>query len=327
MAPTISSTAKTFDCVTLGESMWRLSPSGQERIEQAHQLDIHIGGAESNLAIALARLGKRTAWLSRLPDQAIGRHIANTLRAHQVDISGVRWGEGRLGTYFVEFALPPRPIQVIYDRANSAASQMQPDDFDWTILRNTHWLHLTGITPALSQACLDTTWRAIREAQGAGISISLDLNYRAKLWTPEQAAPVLDELAGQVTHVIAAKRDVETLFQVTGERETVLHSLHERWNHATVILTEGANGSHAYDGHDAYHADVFDVPNPIRIGAGDAFDAGLLYALLDGKPIIQALLYGNAVAALKLTMPGDIALVTRAEVEALLANISTQVAR
>jgi 2-dehydro-3-deoxygluconokinase len=307
--------------------MWRLSPPGEERIEQAHGLAIHIGGAESNVAVALARLGKQVAWWSRLPENALGRHVANGLRAQRVDVSNVHWSAGRLGTYFVEFATPPRPTQVIYDRAGSAASQMEPDNFNWELLRQTRRLHLTGITPALSQSCLETVRRAIREANAAGVAISFDLNYRGKLWTPEQARVILDELAPQCTMVIAAKRDVETIFQITGERDQVLRQLRERWNIATVVLTQGANGTSAFDGSNIHHAPAFEVPNPIRIGAGDAFDAGLLFALLEGKTLAKALVYGNAVAALKLTMPGDMALVTRQEIETFLLNQSSTVVR
>ncbi len=317
----------SLDCITIGETMWRLSPPGSERIEQARQLDIHIGGAESNLAVALARLGKQVAWWSRLPDNPLGRHVANGLRAHQVNVSGVKWSEGRLGTYFVEFAPNPRPTQVLYDRADSAASKMQPDDFNWEVLKTSRWIHLTGITPALSQSCLETMRRAVHEANAAGTSISFDLNYRAKLWTPEQAKVILDELAPQCTLVIAAKRDIETIFQITGEYDYVLRQLRQRWNGAAIVLTQGANGTSAYDGDGLYHAAAFQVPNPIRIGAGDAFDAGLLYALLEGKPLAQALVYGNAVAALKLTMPGDIALISRQEVETFLQNQSSSLVR
>jgi 2-dehydro-3-deoxygluconokinase len=327
VAPTISSTAKKFDCIALGESMWRLSPPGQERLEQATELDIHLGGAESNLSIALARLGKKVAWWSRLPENALGRHVANTLRAQQVDVSGVCWSEGRLGTYFVEFAPAPRATQVIYDRANSAASQMQPDDFDWNELTNTRWLHLTGITPALSDSCLATIRKAIQVARAGNAQISFDLNYRTKLWKPEQAAAVLDELAAQCTLVIAAKRDVATLFQISGETEEVTKQLHERWNQTTIVITDGGQGAGAYDGKDYYYETAFQVPQPIRIGAGDAFDAGLLCALMDGKPIPDALRYGHTVAALKLTMPGDIALITRQEVDTLLQHEATQVVR
>ncbi len=322
----MSSTPITHDLITLGESMWRLSPSGSnQRLEAAHSLDIHLGGAESNVAIGISRLGKRAAWWSRLPDNPLGRNVANTLRAHGVDISGVRWGAGRLGTYFVEFGLPPRSTDVIYDRADSAASHMQPDDFPWEWLQNARWLHLTGITPALSASCLQTVHHAIDEARRAGISISFDLNYRAKLWTPAQAAAVLDELAASCSLVIAAQRDVKTLFNLEGEQ--TLELLHNRWNNATIVMTMGANGSAGYDAAGRHDAASFSVPNPIRIGGGDAFAAGLLSALMDDKPLAEALEYGNAVAALKMTMPGDIALVTPPEVATFISNQSGTVSR
>lgn len=322
----MSSTAMTYDLITLGESMWRLSPSGShERLEAAHSLDIHLGGAESNVACALSRLGKRTAWWSRLPDNPLGRHVANTLRSQNVDTSAVQWGAGRLGTYFVEFGLPPRSTEVIYDRADSAASHMQPDDFPWEQFRQTRWLHLTGITPALSASCLKTIHRAIDEARKAGISISFDLNYRAKLWTPQQAAPVLDELASLCTLVIAAQRDLKTLFNLEGD-QTLAH-LRSHWNQATIVMTQGGKGSSGCDTDGEYSVNSFPVDNPIRIGGGDAFAAGLLSALMDGKPLKDALTYGNAVAALKMTMPGDIAFVTPREVETFLNNQSGGVSR
>lgn len=312
-----------YDVITLGETMWRLSPPGRERLETAHTLDIQIGGAESNLAIALARQGKRTAWWSRLPDNALGHNVANTLRMYGVDVSGVRFEGKRLGTYFVEFGSAPRPTQVIYDRTDSAASQMQPDDFDWSLLRQARWLHLTGITPALSASCLQTTRRALDEARSAGIPTSFDLNYRAKLWTPQQAAPVYDELAGRSTLVIAALRDVRMMYGA----EITARALYERWNGAIVVLTNGAAGSDATNGEADFHADAFKVEIVDRVGAGDSFDAGLISALLDGKPLGEALRYGNALAALKMTLQGDIAVVSRAEVEHLLTEGSSLIQR
>ncbi len=319
----MSSNAIKYDVVTLGETMWRLSPPGHERLETTRALDINIGGTESNVAAALARLGKRAAWWSRLPANPLGDNVADILRMHGVDVSGVRREGRRLGTYFVEFGLPPRPTQVIYDRAGSAASEMQPDDFDWTLLQASRWLHLTGITPALSASCLATTRRAIDEARAANIPISFDLNYRAKLWTPAEAAACCDPLAARATLVIAAERDIHNLYGAA----ITIRDLHQRWNGATIVLTRGAAGAVAYDGSADYSADAFSIQIVDRVGAGDAFDAGLLCALLDGKRLGEALRWGTAVAALKLTMPGDIAVVSRAEVEHLLAAGSSAIQR
>ena len=319
----MSSNEIKYDVLTLGETMWRLSPPGRERLDTTRSLDVNVGGSESNVAIALARLGKRVAWWSRLPDNGPGRHVAATLRMHGVDVSGVCWDNGRLGTYFVEFGSPPRPTQVIYDRANSSASHMRPEDFDWSVIRHCRWLHLTGITPALSASCLETTRRAVHEARAANVPVSFDLNYRAKLWTPAQAAAVYDELAGCATVVIAAERDVRLMYGANGNA----HDLHERWNGAVVVLTRSADGAIAYDGKTDVEAPGYPVQVVDRVGAGDAFDAGLLCALLDGKPLGEALRWGNAVAALKLTMQGDIAVIHRAEVEHLLAEGSSAIQR
>jgi 2-dehydro-3-deoxygluconokinase len=329
VALTTSSGVTDYDLITIGETMWRLSTPGHIRLDRAASLEINVGGAESNLAIGMSRLGKRVAWWSRLPDNALGQHVAQTLRTFGVDVSGVYWQkDARLGTYFIEFGSAPRPTQVVYDRANSAASQMQPDDFDWSALRHARRLHLTGITPALSQSCLETLRRAAAEARAAGMQISFDLNYRAKLWTWDECRPVMDELASQAHIVIGATRDAQSLIGEKIAGEPLARRLYERWQGATVVLTNGAEGAVSFDGADFHHIPAFTGIQVVdRIGAGDAFDAGLLCALLDGKTLPDAMRYGHAVAALKMTMPGDMALVSPGEVEALLAQESTDVRR
>jgi 2-dehydro-3-deoxygluconokinase len=313
----MSSTAK-IDFLTLGETMWRLAPPGRERLETARTLQIEIGGSESNVAVGLARLGKRAVWWSRLPDNPLGQSVVSTLRQQQVDVSGICWGGARLGTYFVEFGSDPRPTQVYYDRAGSAASEMQPDHFDWRILAQVGWLHLTGITPALSDSCLATVRRAFAEAQAAGIPVSFDLNYRAKLWTWEQARPIYDEFVRQSRVVIAAERDARAYLAQDAPYDFLLRQLHEHCGGATVVLTRGGQGSAAFDGSAIYQAGAFTCAVVDRVGAGDAFDAGLLCLLSEGSPIDEALRFGNATAALKMTLPGDLPLISRAEVEALL---------
>lgn len=321
----------SYDLVTLGESMWRLSAPGQERLATARSLDLQIGGAESNLAIALARLGKRVAWWSRLPQNALGEHVMHTLRSHGVDISGIHMDaaeDARLGTYFIEFGAAPRPTRVIYDRAGSAASRMQPGDFDWTALQRSRRLHLSGITPALSPSCLATVRRALQEARTAGTRITFDLNYREKLWSWDACRPIVDELAAASDLVICAARDARNLLQSRADASSLAQRLHEHWRGPTVILTQGADDTLACDGKVIHEAQAFrDVQIVDRIGAGDAFAAGLHCALLDGLPLPQALRYGNAVAALKLTMSGDIAKVSRDEVDELLAATGADIQR
>lgn len=326
----LNGNANHYDLITLGESMWRLAPPGFQRLDTAHSLDVQVGGAESNVAIALARLGKHVAWWSRLPDNALGQHVAQTLTTFGVDVSGVFWEQGaRLGTYFIEFGSAPRATQVVYDRADSAASHMKPSDFDWSVLARTRRLHLTGITPALSVWCRETTHHAIREANQVGVPVSLDVNYRAKLWSWDEARPVIDTLASMCSMVITALRDARSLTQKPdADAESLAHDLHTRWNGATVMLTKGADGALAFDGHNVYDVPAFKVPNVVdRIGAGDSFDAGLLCGLLDGMSLPDAMRFGHAVAAIKMTIPGDIALTSRPEVERLLAEASHDVQR
>lgn len=326
----LNGNAKRYDLITLGESMWRLSPPGFQRLDTTRSLDVQIGGAESNLAIGLARLGKKTAWWSRLPENPLGQHLAQTLTTFGVDVSGVSWEpNARLGTYFIEFGSAPRPTQVVYDRANSAASHMKPTDFDWSVLAESRRLHLTGITPALSVWCLETTHQAIREANAAGVEVSFDVNYRAKLWSWDECRPVMDRLASMCQLVIIAQRDARSLTQQPdASAEKLARDLHDRWKGATIVLTKGGEGALAYDGQAVYDVPAFKVPNVVdRIGAGDSFDAGLLCGLLDGLALPDALRFGHAVAAIKLTIPGDIALTSRAEVERLLAESSSDVQR
>ncbi|MCY3718751.1 MAG: sugar kinase [Anaerolineaceae bacterium] len=324
-------TTRQLDLLTLGESMWRLAPAGVERLVTARNLEIQIGGAESNIAIALARLGMRVAWWSRLPRNALAENVLRVLRGHGVDVSGVVLDpdeDARLGTYFIEFGSAPRPTRVIYDRARSAASKMQPDDFDWTALQHTRHLHLSGITPALSASCQATVRRAVEEACVAGTHVTLDLNYRQKLWSWDACRPVVDDLAKKSDLVISAARDARKLLQVQEEAESLARRLCDRWRRPTVVITQGAEPTVAYDGSHLHCAPAFPLVAPVdRIGAGDAFAAGLHCALLEESDLSAALRYGNAVAALKLSIPGDVALVNRAEVNELLAAGSGEVQR
>ncbi|MBZ0295158.1 MAG: sugar kinase [Anaerolineae bacterium] len=325
----MSSNATQYDLITLGETMWRLSPPSHIRLDIAQTLDIQVGGSESNTAIALARLGKRVAWWSRLPKNPLGQHIAQVLRTYGVDVSGIYWQENaRLGTYFIEFGSSPRPTQVIYDRANSAASQMEPSDFDWSALKHTRRLHLTGITPALSQSCLETTRRAIAEAKANGVALSFDINYRAKLWSWDQCRPYMDELATQADLAFIALRDARNLLQKPDATACAAASkLYERWSGTSVIVTQGEKGAVTFEGSEHHEVPAYKVQIVDRVGAGDAFSAGVLCGLLDNKPLPEAVQFGTAAAALKMTVPGDIALIAHHEVEALLASDSTEIQR
>ncbi len=325
----MSSNAINYDLITLGETMWRLSPPGFSRLDITRSLDVQVGGSESNTAIALSRLGQRVAWWSRLPNNPLGQHIAQTLCTYGVDTSGIYWQDNaRLGTYFVEFGSAPRATQVVYDRADSAASQMQPDDFDWSQLEHTRRLHLTGITPALSPSCLQTMRHAFKTANALNVPVSFDINYRAKLWSWDQCRPVMDEFASQAEIAFIALRDARSLLDDSKSTPLDLaKTLHQRWQGAKIIMTRGEEDVIIYDGHQQHELPAFAVQIVDRVGAGDAFSAGLLCGLLDGKDLPEAARFGTATAALKLTLPGDIALINRNEVDALLNQRSSDIQR
>lgn len=312
-----------FDFVSLGETMIRLSPPNFERISQAKSLDIQIGGAESNVAVALARLGFRSAWLSHLPDNALGHRVTSDLSAHGVDTTGVRFAANeRMGTYFIELAVPPRPNRVIYDRAGSAASKMTTGDVDAAAIRATRWFHTTGITPAISTNCLHMTADVVRMAKEAGATVSFDVNYRALLWSPKQAGESIEPILRHCDLVFVAHRDAMALFDATADANAAAEQLRKRFGCGTLIVTVGEAGAIAQTAETQLHIEQsFRVPQIVdRIGAGDAFDAGFIAAQLLGKSLEESLTYGNALSALKLTMPGDLALVGRDELEALVGG-------
>jgi 2-dehydro-3-deoxygluconokinase len=312
---------RRFDVTTIGEALLRLSVPSGERLERMRSLDVSVGGAEANVSVALARMGQRVAWVSRLPRSPLGRLVERTIHGNGVDTSGVIWmDDGRLGTYFIEYAAAPRRIEVVYDRANSLAASMGPEDVDWDFLLDTRVLHLTGITPGLSQACLALVREACERARRAGIVISFDVNYRAKIWSASTAAEALLPLMRMSDIVICGRNDATTLFQLEDAPETTLRSLRDRIGSHVVILTLGQEGSIALDENatllhqPALRCDIVD-----RIGAGDAFSAGVLCGWLQGS-LAVGLRLGTAMAAHKLTTFGDMLAATRQEIEVLAAG-------
>jgi 2-dehydro-3-deoxygluconokinase len=309
-----------FDVVSIGESMIRLSTPNFERLSHARSLDIQIGGAESNLAVNLSRLGLRTSWISRLPDNGLGHLVIAELNANGVDTSGVRLApDERMGTYFIELAVPPRPNRVIYDRAGSAASRMSSSDIDFDVIASARWLHTTGITAAISTSCRLMTADVLKFAREHGLATSFDVNYRALLWSPEVAGRALAPLLDLSDTVFMAHRDAIALFAAPEDPHHAAQSLRQRHGCKAVVLTLGEIGAVAATvGETIEVSQQFKVPQIVdRIGAGDAFDAGFIAAQLWGHTIEDSLNFGNAMSALKITIPGDLALVSRDEVEQL----------
>jgi 2-dehydro-3-deoxygluconokinase len=309
-----------FDVTAIGEVMLRYSVPVGQRLERAQSLALHPGGAEANLLGALAALGRRCAWISGLPRNPLGQLIENHLLLSKVETGGIVWSEeGRVGTYYLEFATPPRTTQVYYDRADSCAARLRPEQIDWEYTLDTRLIHLTGITPALSASCLAVTQEAIRRARQAGVAVSFDINYRAKLWSETQAAAVLTPLIQEVDLLSCGQGDAARLFGCTGDPEAILQRLAEISRAKIVITSLADEGVIAWDGKEFYHAPARPVQIVDRLGAGDALAAGIIHGWLDGD-LARGLHYGTALAAICLSLQGDVVVTTPAEVEMVMRS-------
>jgi 2-dehydro-3-deoxygluconokinase len=324
------SSAPRYDLVTLGEVMLRLAAPPPQRLEQAASLDVQIGGAEANVAAACARLGLRTALLSALPaEHPWGDRTVRELTGHGVDCSGVlRRPASRMGLYFLEYGAAPRPVRVLYDRRDSALSRLEADEVDWGLVREARLLHLSGITVALGENLRDVVRRALDEASAAGVPVSFDVNYRSRLWTPSEARGFLAEILPRLTYLFVGADDAETVFGLTGSLDVNLKELRALAPRAVIVLTMGEAGSAVLmDGAVLRPSRLHTVSVVDRVGAGDAYAAGFLWATLIGRSPQQAIDAAAALAALKCTIWGDVPLVGRAELDELLASENTDIRR
>jgi 2-dehydro-3-deoxygluconokinase len=327
----------THDVLTFGEVMVRLTPPHFQRLEQARSLDVEIGGAELNTAAGLARLGRSVAWVSRLPANPLGQLVANRVREIGVSDQFVQFAaDGRCGLYFLELGASPRASSILYDRADSAIARISPGMFDWpAIVSQAKWFHVTGITAALSRGAAEAVTEALTAAKAKGLTVSVDLNFRAKLWSLEQAAKTMGKLLTLCDVLIASEADAEHLFGITGDDFTeVARGLIERFGVNTVVSTRReANlvwknrfAAIAYSAGTTLESPWYEVEIVDRLGAGDALAAGLIHGLLDGD-LKKGLDYGAAMGALKHTIPGDLPWITRDEVEAVLQGQGLRVRR
>jgi 2-dehydro-3-deoxygluconokinase len=306
------------DLVAIGEVMLRLSIPSPERIETVRRLDVQVGGAEANVAAACARLGLRAAWISALPASAWGERIRRELAGHGVDCSPVRMVEGaRVGVYFLEFGVPPRPIRVLYDRRDSAFARLTPEAIDWEPVRRARLVHVSGITPALGPGPRRIVEQAFREAA----AVSFDLNYRAALWSPGEARAFAESVLPGARHVFMGEAEARTVFGLGGPVESSLEALARLAPKATVALLQGQDGSTVLDAGRLWRPTrrhAVQVVDPV--GAGDAYVAGFLWATLGGRGPQEAVDAGAAVAALKCSTWGDVALIDAGDVADLLAG-------
>ncbi len=325
------------DVVAFGEVMVRLAPPHFQRLEQARTYDVEIGGAELNTAVGLVRLGRSVEWVSALPANPLGEVVRNRAREVGVGTAGVRMtAEGRCGLYFLEFGAAPRAGSILYDRTGSSIALAKPGDFDWPALfAGARWFHVTGITAALSAGCAALTLEALKAAHDGGLGTSLDLNYRSKLWSVADAGRTLSELLPYVDLLIASTGDAERLFGISGPNfPDVARQFTERFGvqhvagvvRETPLVWRNRFGAVGYSAGAAHETANYEVEIVDRLGAGDAFAAGLIHGLLDGD-FEKGLHYGAAIGALKHSVPGDLPFVTLEEVEAVLAGRGLRIRR
>jgi 2-dehydro-3-deoxygluconokinase len=327
-----------YDVVTFGEAMVRLSPPHFQRLEQTRSLDLMVGGAELNVAVGVSRFGMSSAWISRLPKNPLGYLIRDRAQEFGVDCSHLIWSEkGRAGVYFLEFGASPRASSVLYDRSGSAISMVQPGEFDWAmIFSESKHFHVSGITPALSASAAEVTVEALKAAKKAGCTVSYDLNYRKKLWSPQDAKKIQEPMMADIDILITTEEDTNVVFGIKEkDYEAVAERLAQAYKLKIVAITLREDLSVwrnnwtaiAYQDGNIFRDRTYEVEIVDRVGAGDSFTAGFLYGWLTEKDVEKGVRYGNAFAALKHTFPGDFNWSTRQEVEALLKGAGLRISR
>lgn len=316
------------DIVTFGETMLRLSPPGHTRLEDTAELEVRAAGAESNVAIAAQRLGSSSAtWTSKVSDSPLGRRVIGELTKYGIETDVVWSDEGRQGTYYLEHGSKPRGTNVIYDRDNTAVSTAEAPEFDDNLIRNADIFFTTGITPALSSTLRETTETLLETATEGGATTAFDFNYRQKLWSPDEAKETLTSLFSTIDVLVIAARDARAVLGLEGEAEQLAHELGSEFDFATVVITRGSEGALAWHDGDVYEHGAYETETVDPIGTGDAFTGAFLARRLDGDDVPTALEYAAATAALKRTIPGDIALVTQEEVEQVVSEDDEEISR
>ncbi len=326
--------------VTLGEIMLRLSPPDKQRFVQAQSFDVIYGGGEANVAVSLSNYGMDASFVSKLPDNPIGQSAINHLRNYGVDTSHIVRGGERVGIYYLEHGASMRASQVVYDRAHSSIATATAEDFDFdAIFEGVDWFHFSGITPALSKESAQLTEEALKAAKRHNVTVSVDLNYRKKLWTPDEAKACMTNLMQYVDVCIGNEEDAEKVLGfkpgetdvTSGELEldgykSIFKQMQQQFGFKYVVTTlreshsASDNGWSAliYDGNEFYQSKHYDIRIIDRVGGGDSFAGGLIYGLLSSNDFKYALEFAVGASALKQTIFGDANLVTVDEVKTLI---------
>lgn len=328
--------------ITFGEIMFRLNPEGFLRLVQADKLEVSVAGGEANVSVSLANYGLDTAFVSKVPTHEIGDIVIRGLRTYGIDTKYILRGGRRLGIYYVEKGASQRPSKVIYDREGSAIAEAQPSEFDWdTIFDGAEWFHWTGITPALSDNMVATTLEALKKAKEKGVTVSCDLNYRKKLWSREKAGEIMAQLVPYVDVCIANEEDCADVFGIHAEGTdiesgkldhqayiSVARQLAQRFGCKKVAITlrgsisasENDWAGMLYDAatDTANFSRTYNIKLVDRVGGGDSFGGGLIYALSQGYNDADAINFAVAASCLKQTIEHDFNQVKVDEVLALM---------
>lgn len=326
--------------ITFGEIMLRLAPPGYTRFSQASSFEATYGGGEANVAVSLANFGMDAAFVSKLPTHAIGQSAVNDLRKYGVDTSLITRGGERVGIYYLEKGASQRASQVIYDRAYSAIALANPTDFNWDeIFEGADWFHFSGITPALGKTIAEITLEACKQAKAKNVKVSCDLNYRKKLWSSEEANVYMSELMKYVDVCIANEEDAEKVFQIKASKNDVeagqlnhegyidvAKQIKERFATSGVAITlresisanDNLWSAMYYDGETAHFSKKYPLHIVDRVGGGDSFAAGLIYALLNHYKSANAIEFAVGASCLKHSIEGDYNRVSVEEVNNLI---------
>jgi len=331
--------------VTFGEIMMRLNPEGYKRFVQADTFDATYAGGEANVAVSLANYGMEASFVSKVPAHEIGQCAVNAMRRYGVDTKYMLRGGDRLGIYFAEKGASQRASKVIYDRAHSSISQAKASEFDWdAIFEGADWFHWTGITPALGGELPAICLEACKAAKAKGVKVSCDLNYRKKLWTTAEANKVMSELMPYVDVCIANEEDAKDVFGIEAAGTditagklnhegyiSVAQQIIDRFGCEKVAITLRSSisandndwAAMLYTEGKAYFSPSYRIHIVDRVGGGDSFGGGLIYATLSGKGPQDTINFAVAASCLKHTIEYDFNLMSIAEVESLAAGNAT----
>jgi 2-dehydro-3-deoxygluconokinase len=329
--------------VLFGELMMRLSTKRHERIVQAREFDVTYSGAEANLGVALQAMGIDSFIVSSVPANAVGEACLYYLRQFAVNLDNVKRNGFRLGIYYVETGAAQRPSTFLYNRKGSSITELRPGDYNWDeIFEGKHWFHFTGITPALADSVADITKEACAAAKKKGVTVSCDLNFRRKLWSPQKARQVMTDLMQHVDVLFTNEEEAETVFGIKAREtdckagkinalgyEDVAAQLYERFNlkyvsislRGSISATANDWSGMLYDGKRCYASRKYHIDYIVdRVGGGDAYSSGIIYGLLTGQDLQESVDFAAAASCLKHSIHGDFNLVSFDEILALMGG-------